>query len=404
MDVLKRLNVTIESEFLDEAYKLALAEKEIPEWLTPEFLKKLNQDWGILERNIDLALVALDQVVKNDDLLLLAKILYYILKLKGSNLDECFKELKLPDIPGGDEANLGYNCVSFFPIVAFARQACEFMISRGFDEEMTKRSMSGIDGLLSSATLKKGYPTFQPYFIWSLYHIDARLIMFDNLQFHWYPGCKHPIRVYKNKDGQIKTFMDGVKVHRSGFLLNSGGCDDEEGSFEASVCETEDYYEGHIVNDETHLVEKESTRLSKSEWTQVIKPGEPSVAIHIPKGAKIDYKTCQAEFNRARELFSKAFPEYDFRIFTINTWLLAPELPAILKPESNIMGFQKIFNTYPVPGKGLSVFNFVFNTMVNSIEEVDIDALSEESSLMRGIKGIYKKGGFVHEYGGHFLF
>lgn len=404
MDVLKRLNVTIESEFLDEAYKLAVAEKEIPEWLKPEFLKEINQDWGILEKNLDVALVALDQVVKNDDLLMLAKILYYIIKLKGTELDKCFKGLNLPDIPGGDEKNIGYNCVSFLPVVAFARSACEFMLERGFDKEMTKRSMKGIDGLLSSATAKKGYPTFQPYFLWSLYHIGAQLVMFDNLQFHWFTGCQHPIRVYKNKEGQIKTFMDGVKIHRSGFLLNSAGCDDENGSFEAMVRETDEYYEGHIVNDETHLVEKELTRLSKAEWVQVMKPGDPSVAIHIPKGAKIDYETCQAEFNRARALFSKAFPEYDFKIFTINTWLLAPELPEILKPTSNIMGFQKMFNTYPMPGKGLSVFNFVFNIMAGSMEEIDIDALSEESSLMRGIKGLYKNGRFIHEYGGHFLF
>ena len=116
MDVLNRLNVTIESEFLDEAYKRASEEKEIPEWLTPEFLKELNKDWGILEKNIDIALVALDQVVKNDDLLMLAKILYYILEIKGSDFDTCFKQLTLPDIPGGDEENIGYNCVSFFRI------------------------------------------------------------------------------------------------------------------------------------------------------------------------------------------------------------------------------------------------------------------------------------------------
>ncbi len=103
-------------------------------------------------------------------------------------------------------------------------------------------------------------------------------------------------------------------------------------------------------------------------------------------------------------MFSKALPEYDFKIFTINTWLLSPELPEILKPTSNIMGFQKMFNTYPMPGKGLSVFNFVFNIMAGSMEEVEIDALSEESSLMRGIKGLYKNGRFIHEYGGHFLF
>ncbi len=404
MDVLKRLKITIYSEFLDEAYKLAVEEKEIPEWLKPEFLKELNDDWGILEKNIDIALGALDQVVRNDDLVLLAKILYYILKIKGSDFDKCFKQLTLPDVPGDDEANIGYNCVSLFPTLAFARSACEFMISRGFDEKMTISSMKGIDECFSASITKKGYPSFNAYFAWTVYHIDARLVMFDTLQFQWVPVCSHPIRVYKNKDGQIKTFMDGVKIHRSGFLLNSAGCDDEEGSFEATVCETDEYYEGHIVNAETHLVEKELTRLSKSEWTQVMKPGEPSIDIHIPKGAKIDYETCQAEFNRAREIFSKTFPEYDFKIFNISTWMLAPELPNILKPDSNILNFQKMFNTYPLHGKGVGVFGFVFNILAASLDEIDYDTLSEDTSLMRGIKELYKSGGFIHEYGGHFLF
>ncbi len=404
MDLFERFDVVIDSKYLDRAYNLALSEKELPQWLRPEFLRELKNDWNILDKNIDTAIAALEQVVKNEDLILLAKVLYHILKLQGNNYQKAFKDIKLPSIPGDDISNMGINCVSLFPLVAFARKACEFLVEHGVEKDMAKLSMRGIDGSFSAATVRKGYTTFNPYFTWALYYVDARMVRLDDFEFQVVPNCEHPIRVYKNKNGELMTFMDGVKIHKSGFLLNSAGCDDEEGSFDAKVTETADFYEGYLVNDQTHLVESKPAKLSKSEWSEVAKPGDACIEMHIPRGSKLDDDTCQKNFNRARELFSQIFPEYDFKIFTINTWLHAPELERLLKPESNILGFQKMFKTYPVDGKGLEVFNFVFSRMYESIDEVDVDSLGEDTSLMRGIKALYKNGGFIHEYGGYFLF
>jgi len=103
-------------------------------------------------------------------------------------------------------------------------------------------------------------------------------------------------------------------------------------------------------------------------------------------------------------ILEKLYPDTDFKAFMCISWLLSPDLKALLKPTSNIISFQNRFYKFPVLCSGLDVFNFVFLNVVSDISEVDLNALPQNSSLEKGLKNLYQSGDFIHEAGGVFPF
>ena len=69
-----------------------------------------------------------------------------------------------------------------------------------------------------------------------------------------------------------------------------------------------------------------------------------------------------------------------------------------MKPDSNIIAFQKKYALYPIAAKGEDVFLFVFRGYRG-----ELSGLPEDTSLQRAIKRMYLDGKYVYEYGGIFL-
>ena len=84
------------------------------------------------------------------------------------------------------------------------------------------------------------------------------------------------------------------------------------------------------------------------------------LSVHIPANGKLDEEECEKSYKKAVEVFKKYFPEYNIKGFLCESWLLAPELKKLLKPESNILKFKEKYNCFPVGAACNDVFNFVF--------------------------------------------
>ena len=48
-------------------------------------------------------------------------------------------------------------------------------------------------------------------------------------------------------------------------------------------------------------------------------------------------------YRRALDTFKKYYPELDIKCFHCHSWMLAPELADMMKPESKILGFARRF-------------------------------------------------------------
>lgn len=72
--------------------------------------------------------------------------------------------------------------------------------------------------------------------------------------------------------------------------------------------------------------------------------GESVIYIHIPQGEKLNYDDCVNSIVQAKSFFCSFFPEYTFRYFFCESWLLYSSNKLFIKPESNISRFSELFN------------------------------------------------------------
>jgi hypothetical protein len=72
--------------------------------------------------------------------------------------------------------------------------------------------------------------------------------------------------------------------------------------------------------------------------------GEPLLAVHIPAlYGPLTPAACDAAFAQARDFFPRHFPVERPRLATCHSWILDPQLAAILPPESNLRQFARRF-------------------------------------------------------------
>ena len=202
-----------------------------------------------------------------------------------------------------------------------------------------------------------------------------------------------PIMLLKNSVGEYRLMMTDGVYHKDGKVLGSAGYTDTDGSFNAEFSEDEQSYTGNLVVDSA--VQRETTRLEKSEWTVVAKTGDGIAAIHIPRGAKLTDDVMNKSFREAFKIMVERYPDYNPKMVHCSSWLVDPKLAEILGPTSNIAHFISRFMKYPIKSGGKELFGFAFPSGIDSYED-----LPEDTSLQRKLKKLYLDGGFIHAHAG----
>ncbi len=403
-DIRKILNVDIESPYWDEAYEKALKQPEVPEWLTEKYFRDLHEETGLLPDVLETLVSALPYVLEVPELVLYAKTLYNIFGLKKSS-SAAFSKFEQIKAPEGTENPIGYDLLLAFPIFAHLRPSWEELRGRGVEADIAQKSLIWANDILNDVIKVEGKPSTSMYFF-NVHRVCIYVsqLFIERLRFELHENSSRPAKVFQNRDGKLAALMCNTTIHKSGYILGSGNYTDEEGSYDADFVETETTYEGYAVSDETHVAEKTRTVLSKSEWTPVFVPGDTVLKVHISPGPGFTKEACDASFARARELFTRCYPEYDFKGFVTCCWMLSPVLREILKPESNIISFQNRFKVFPAENAALDVYQYVYKLHPKSIDEVDFENLPEDNTMQRGVKQKGLEGKFVHQCNGFIPF
>lgn len=66
--------------------------------------------------------------------------------------------------------------------------------------------------------------------------------------------------------------------------------------------------------------------------------------IHIPEGGRLNINECKASLLDARNFFSKYYPDYNYRGFVCDSWLLDPRNSNFMSKKSNILSFAGVFD------------------------------------------------------------
>ncbi len=71
--------------------------------------------------------------------------------------------------------------------------------------------------------------------------------------------------------------------------------------------------------------------------------GEKLIYIHVPEGEKLQKEKCIDSIRCANEFFKKYFPDYNYRFYFCESWLLFDGNRNFMPDSSNIMQFASLF-------------------------------------------------------------
>ena len=405
-ELLKRLNLKVDenNKFWQDAFSKAQLEPEIPFFIDCEYVKKIQTEYGVFPKNFDLLMSAVEEVRKDKDLCMLAKIFYHLFSLQVAK-KEIFEDFELPKPPKDYKGTLAYDLFSVFPIMAHIPNSYAILRERGVDEDVCRDSHRQLDTCISESSVEVSRPCFTTdYFLSYGAFIYLSTLRIGRFRFQIAKESNLGAFVFENNQGELKVLMHGVNLDKDGYVLGSIGHTDDKGSFNANVIEEQDCFVGYAVDNDTYLAKKELIKLDKKEWSLIYKPNDAVIMVHIPFADSFDKEYCEKSYERAREIFARCYPEYDFKCFTTATWFLAPVLDKVLKSTSNIYNFRKKYKIFPNKCGGLDVFNYVYKLHPSSYDKIDLSVLPEDNSLRKGIKERLLSGEYVHEFKGVFKF
>lgn len=117
------------------------------------------------------------------------------------------------------------------------------------------------------------------------------------------------------------------------------------------------------------------------EFVDAVDNAQREIAVHIPSDADMGRESVQKslqEFEIFRDTF---FPEWRGIQFTCETWMLMPMLQEILKPDSNIIAFQNLFEIDSIDSDATWYMEWIYP----GYEKID-DCLPERTLLQRELK------------------
>ena len=72
--------------------------------------------------------------------------------------------------------------------------------------------------------------------------------------------------------------------------------------------------------------------------------GEKLIYVHIPEGESLGEEKCKASFDEAKEFFGRYFPEYKYKYYFCESWLLFEGNKEFMAKDSNILRFMHLFD------------------------------------------------------------
>lgn len=113
--------------------------------------------------------------------------------------------------------------------------------------------------------------------------------------------------------------------------------------------------------------------------------GEKVIYIHIPQGEKLIYDDCIKSINDAKIFFKTYFPEYKFKYFFCESWLLYEGNAQFMKKDSNILKFSSLFDiAYSVNEQSQAIERIFGEKRKNA------DRYPEKTSLQKAAKEYIK--------------
>lgn len=118
---------------------------------------------------------------------------------------------------------------------------------------------------------------------------------------------------------------------------------------------------------------------------------ESVIGIHIPSDADLSKKAVDRSLIQAEKFFQTYYREYEYKIYTCDSWLLSPALKPLLSEESNILSFQSRFHIIQENKEDKEYIEWLFQVPV----ETEYTNLPSKTNLQKNVRNLLLDGGTV---------
>ncbi|NLT47684.1 MAG: DUF5596 domain-containing protein [Clostridiales bacterium] len=115
--------------------------------------------------------------------------------------------------------------------------------------------------------------------------------------------------------------------------------------------------------------------------------GDKILFVHIPRDGRMDHGECKKSYALAVEFFARYFPDYDYKGFLCNSWILDTRLKAYLPEDSNIIRFQNDYTILESGDDPKTVLKHVFKKA-----EECLDMYPQNTTLEKAVISHLKSG------------
>lgn len=320
-----------------------------------------------------------DEVKKDDDNILYAYMLYLAMEARDM---AAIKALSSPNKELNDEK---YDLLPMFSLLYCVPALVDELRKKGLPEDIINATLNMYENQTQDFVDLYGHYGISVYVGWMMKFVNCEIIRVGRFNFEICNYSKD-FDVFEN-NGKLAVLPKGVTFHRSGQILGSIGCTDTEGSFTADITETDEYYEGCLI--ENGIAKNIKRRLNKSQWKKVLTKGDRVINYHIPTGGKLDYDSCQKDIARGKEVINRCFGEV--KGFFCLTWIIDPQIKKIMGRDTNLTKFADMFEKFPLKSQGHDIFEYVFVCS----PDTPLEQLPEKSGFAKAIKQHLINGGHI---------
>jgi hypothetical protein len=384
-EVFSRLN--IEPSLPDLGEEWEMSQKTFPgklSFLHPQFIRFAAQKYLPDTGHLDELVAAARRISQNPDAL---RFMWHQHYLVVQNYDRFYlKCYKFPELHVlGEDARSYYLLLAFSGVEYFGDVHQKLGIPKGKLGPAIRDFQISVEGSME----KTGHVGLAPHYSgWWQGLFSAKLFRLGRLTFVFEHYRFNGARVYENiATKEVRVFSEaGIDYNSRGLVALKPS----EKSWRSSLKELDDVLRANPIASDGYASSRVET-ISLKDWQRLARAGDRTVGVHISPGEPMGIKECIDSFAQLIEFLRIYFPKDQFRMFTIASWLLDPNLAEIMKPESNIVQFQKRFYQIPSPND----FEFVSIRQIFGAEalKVGIENVALKTGLQKAAAEFKRNGG-----------
>ncbi len=272
-----------------------------------------------------------------------------------------------------------------FIFLSGAEQAISQQQARGVPREITLTTLADLELWICEHRKRHGRFGFSEQ-CWLVNHFRGRLFSLGRLQYET-ARLTFDFHVLRNRAGRVMILAGEGMAFREDGQFN--GCNGifSDSPWTATYKAGKTVIRGFAIDAGGNAINP-GIELPAADWREIARQGDDILKVHIPATGPLTAELVSQSMEQARGFFPQLFKELNITLFTCESWLMDAQLGLYLRPDANIIRFQKFFHLFPLPGAtDRQIIQRVFGTLPDDLSQAPRHNSLQEAVLNHMLSG-----------------